>query len=323
MPKPLTLEEALDLARQLLQSGRLADAAQVCTKVLEAVPVSALVQRAPAFHLLAQIEYRQGDIRRAVDSLRSAIGADPRLPEAHNDLGNLLQISGAPVEAVACYQKALELRPEYAEAHRNLASALRRLGRLDEAVNALEAAVSFNPNFAEALAQLAYQLKQRCEWDRIGSLTARLIDAVAANSAPVNPFVFLSLETTADQQLQCARQWWAAHFSGLHSSPRSAKASAPKSGKITIGYLSADFQEHATAHLIGELFALHYRSRFRIIGYSYGKDDGSPTRRRLAASFDSFVDFGDGVARGCGRANCRGSRGHSGGLERLHHGCAT
>ena len=61
--------------------------------------------------------------------------------------------------------------------------------------------------------------------------------------------------------------------------------------RVTVGYLSADFQEHATAHLISELFELHDRSRFRVIGYSYGTDDGSPARRKLRDSFDAFVDL--------------------------------
>ncbi len=150
----------------------------------------------------------------------------------------------------------------------------------------LDTAVSLNPNFAEAIAQLVYQLKQNCDWGRIDSLTRRLIDAVDANSAPVNPFVFLSLDTTLGQQLQCARQWAAAHFPA-----HGAKAAARVSDRITLGYLSADFQEHATAQLIAELFVLHDRSRFRVIGYSYGHDDGSAARRRLAESFDAFVDL--------------------------------
>ena len=60
-----------------------------------------------------------------------------------------------------------------------------------------------------------------------------------------------------------------------HRAPRTPKS------KITIGYLSADFHSHATAWLIAELIEKHDRDRFAVFGYSYGPDDGSPTRRRL------------------------------------------
>ena len=63
--------------------------------------------------------------------------------------------------------------------------------------------------------------------------------------------------------------------------------------KITVGYLSADFQSHATAMLVAELFEKHDRDRFTILGYSYGRDDDSPMRKRLASALDRFVDVRD------------------------------
>ena len=296
MPRPLTIDEALEAARGLLQSGKAAEATQICTNLLAALP-----DFGPALHLLGLAAYRQGNVNKSVELLRKAVRANPKAAELHNDLANLQQMKGALDEAVSSYQKALQLRPEYAEAHRNLASALRKLGRMDEAVTELETAVALNPQFAEAMAQLVHQLKQLCDWRRIDSLTAGLIEAVKANSAPVNPFVFLSLDTTAGQQLRCAQQWAAAQLQA-DVSTGNARPAGRATDRITLGYLSADYQEHATAHLIAELFVLHDRTRFRVIGYSYGKDDGSATRRRLAESFDSFVDVehashGDAAAR--------------------------
>jgi protein O-GlcNAc transferase len=42
---------------------------------------------------------------------------------------------------------------------------------------------------------------------------------------------------------------------------------------------------------MAELFERHDRSRFEVVGYSYGIDDGSPMRARLARAFDDFVDI--------------------------------
>src|SRR4029077_11785196 len=60
--------------------------------------------------------------------------------------------------------------------------------------------------------------------------------------------------------------------------------------KIRIAYLSADFRRHAKACLIGELFDLHDRSRFEVIGVSFGPDDASDMRSRLVKAFDQFHD---------------------------------
>jgi predicted O-linked N-acetylglucosamine transferase (SPINDLY family) len=61
--------------------------------------------------------------------------------------------------------------------------------------------------------------------------------------------------------------------------------------RIKVGYLSADFHEHATAYLIAELIEKHDRQRFAVLGYSYGPDDSSPMRKRLVRAFDRFADL--------------------------------
>src|SRR5262249_58716032 len=60
--------------------------------------------------------------------------------------------------------------------------------------------------------------------------------------------------------------------------------------KVRIAYLSANFHRHPTAYLMAELFERHDRSRFEVIGVSFGVDDKSDMRRRLVAAFDQFYD---------------------------------
>ncbi len=63
-------------------------------------------------------------------------------------------------------------------------------------------------------------------------------------------------------------------------------------GKIKLGYLSNDFQNHATALLLIETLEAHDRSLFELHAYSYGKDDGKEMRARLRGAFDRFNDIG-------------------------------
>ena len=279
------MDPALNLHQRALaawQRGEPEAALALLHRAIEADPHSPVAAN-DLGNMLAQL----GRTAEAIAAYRRAIRIAPDYPEAHNNLANACQMAGELEEAVAGYQAALRLRPRYAEAHRNLGSALWRLGRTQEAVAALTAAASLNPGYTEAIAVLAHQLRQLCDWSMAGDLTSRLIAAVEAGSGAVNPFVFLSLPATPRQQRLCAEQWTRAR--------RLAAGAAPPlpatRDRITVGYLSADFQEHATAHLIAELFVLHDRRRFRVNGYSYGTDDGSAARRRLRDSFDAFVDI--------------------------------
>jgi len=307
------LAQAIDSHRL----GRLPEAAELCQQILESNR-----NQPRAWHLLGIIAHQTGKSRMAADLIRRAIYLDPDFatahsdlgnilvqqgkldnaitcyrraieishdfPEAHNNLGNAHQMSGAPQDAIACYRRAIELRPNYAEAHRNLGSALRTIGDLASALEAFETAVALNPAFAEALAQTEHQMRHVCAWNGLDKLSSRLIEIVDSGSSAVNPFIFLCLETTPAQQLQCAQQWAAENLPIPAPRP---KRSPERADRITIGYLSADFQEHATACLISELIELHDRTRFKIIGYSYGRDDGSQARERLLKSFDRFTDL--------------------------------
>ena len=45
------------------------------------------------------------------------------------------------------------------------------------------------------------------------------------------------------------------------------------------------------AQVIGGVFSRHDRERFTVTAYSYGADDGSVYRRRIATDCDRFVDL--------------------------------
>ena len=61
--------------------------------------------------------------------------------------------------------------------------------------------------------------------------------------------------------------------------------------RICLAYLSYNFRNHATSHLIQGLFTLHDRSEFEIFAYSMGPDDGSDYRKRIEREADQFIDI--------------------------------
>jgi predicted O-linked N-acetylglucosamine transferase (SPINDLY family) len=63
------------------------------------------------------------------------------------------------------------------------------------------------------------------------------------------------------------------------------------SAKITVGYFSCDFYNHATSQLAAGLFEDHDRSGFTVIGFSYGGRHDDAYARRVAAGMDRFVDI--------------------------------
>lgn len=60
--------------------------------------------------------------------------------------------------------------------------------------------------------------------------------------------------------------------------------------KIKLGYYSYDFRNHAVATLIAELFEIHNREIFEIVGFSFCKPTKDLMHQRLQKSFDQFID---------------------------------
>jgi predicted O-linked N-acetylglucosamine transferase (SPINDLY family) len=77
--------------------------------------------------------------------------------------------------------------------------------------------------------------------------------------------------------------------SGSSPAPRSTALPEPGS-KLRIAYISADFRVHPVAALTCQMFELHDRARFEVLGISTGADDRSEMRSRIAKAFDRFLD---------------------------------
>jgi Flp pilus assembly protein TadD len=83
----------------------------------------------------------EGTVRsmEAKQHLRRALTLNPRLGQAHVQLGVILQAEGNLSEAVASYQRGVALAPGYAAARYRLASAYQRLGNRSRAQIELDA----------------------------------------------------------------------------------------------------------------------------------------------------------------------------------------
>lgn len=222
--------------------------------------------------------------RDAIDAYEVAIRLRPDYAEAHHNLGGALAALGRIEEAADRYRKAIILQPAYIQAYANIGLALQTLRRFEQAAGAYAGAVRLRPGHAEALNQQIQCRQQICDWRGIGLLQRDLL----GSSERFSPFGALTIDSTPAQQLAVARTWCEQRYAAIKPLPRSA---GHRGGKIRLGYLSADYCNHAMAHPVAALIEHHDRQSFEIIGYSYGPDDGSPMRRRLMTAFDRFTDI--------------------------------
>jgi predicted O-linked N-acetylglucosamine transferase (SPINDLY family) len=263
-----------------------------------------------------------GDLAAAVACFRQACQLNPQDPGAHNNLGNALRSCGQLQASEQAYQQALALQPDNAEALYCLGNIYRDQNQLNHACAAYQKALQADPAYWPAFSQDLHSRQIMCDWRDWDARTKHLLQAIVnhQSNGDIEPFIVLSLPTTLDIQQRCARQYAEKKFArlspalatqvdagaqgllqaqrrgkpGVFSPPVSFPLAAredTKSKKIRLGYLSSDFHNHATAHLMADMFECHDKQRFETFAYAYGKSDNSAMRKRLEAAFDYFIDI--------------------------------
>ena len=152
----VTIPEALQLALEHHQAGRLAEAEGIYRKILAVAP-----NHADALHLLGVIAHQMGRHDFAVELIGKAIALVPAAPTFHCNLGEAYRKLHRLGEAIAAYRRTIELKPDYLEAHNNLGVALVDQGHAGEAICAFRVAIELKPDYAEAFSNLGNALKDQ------------------------------------------------------------------------------------------------------------------------------------------------------------------
>ena len=145
----VTIDQALALAGQHKQAGRLVEADAVCRLILAAQP-----NHSDALNLLGAMAMHNGRTDKAIDLIRRAIAAVPGNPTYHFHLGLALQTIGQLDAAIATYQQALNLKPDYPEVYNNLGLAHKSLQQYDKAIECFRRAITLQPNFGATYVNL-------------------------------------------------------------------------------------------------------------------------------------------------------------------------
>lgn len=231
---------------------------------------------------------RLGERPLAESFFRRAINA-PGFGEVHMAHSNLsmLLLDDDRMESIDHGREAVRLQPGFAQGWWNLGNALMRAGQEREAVLAFENAGRFGATVP--LAQLYQARRKTCLWEGLGALEATLTAFLKERADTSPPFsVFAYLPSGDHEQLDYARRW--AEISYGASAPKWSRPRKPGQ-KIRLGYMSADFGNHPTTHLLVSTIETHRRDLFDVVGISIGPVRPHAAGDRMRAAFDSFHDF--------------------------------
>ena len=222
-------------------------------------------------------------------------------------------------EAAAEFLQVLAVKPGEVDAYLQLGYCFAALRKYPEAAECFRTVTLVNPAQLGAAIFAAHYAAWACDWAQAGPDRVRLLEALDLQAGPLtargfSPFCLLSMDDDPALHQRVAGLEAARLASEIRqaagwplpqrpAAPGQAEPALPASvarwpaatralaqGRCRIGLVSADFRTHATGLLLVQTLEALDRSRFELLLYSHGEDDGTPLRQRIVAAADRFVD---------------------------------
>ncbi len=137
----LTIQQALELAMDHHQAGRLAQAEELYRQLLQVQPGNP-----DLVHLLGVVASHLKRHAEGRALIERSIAMNPNAARYHGNLGTLLLEIRDYDGATACYETALRLEPNWASAHYNLGLVRFQQRRWEESVASYRTALKINPD---------------------------------------------------------------------------------------------------------------------------------------------------------------------------------
>ncbi|MBF0310934.1 MAG: tetratricopeptide repeat protein [Magnetococcales bacterium] len=323
--KPNLLHPRLNLGALLIARGRAAEAVGWLQSACRQD------ERQPAiWNNLGRALELSGRVEEGLNAYRRAIELAPDFAEAWFNLGRRARLVGNREEALSCLRRAAELRPLWGDTLLELGNLLRELGEYEEAAETGVALLQAHPDHPGALFNLAMIRLLQGRVSEAETLFTRLVRldpqnreylnamahctrslgrpreavewyrqllAVHPDWAEAHSNLLLCMhylpETTPEELLAESRRYAtmhcprpvAAHFTNI---PDPARV-------LTIGYLSADFREHAVSRFAEAPLLGHDRESFRVVLFSDTRRPDAVTERfrGLVDGFHATRDLSD------------------------------
>ena len=194
----------------------------------------------------------------------AALELEPEQADALHLMGLMAHRLRDLNSAAEYFERSIRARPGAAAFHNNLGSVLVDCGRIEDAVAAFRLALELDPGSPAARANLLFAL--------------------------------VLLPGERPQDVYAEHMAWAQ----MHAAPLLAQSKAQRAGRdaerrLRIGYVSADFRQHALSCFVEPVLAAHTRRDFEVFCYHSGSVVDEVTRRMMshAQQWRSIAEMDD------------------------------
>lgn len=199
--------------------------------------------------------------------------------------------------AMICFKKAIELNPTFADAHCNLASIYKDMGRIADAIEFYQNALRYKTDFPDAYCNLTHCFLIVCKWDDYNDRMHSLVSIVQhqlkhEQISSVHPHHSILYPLSNSMRKEIAFRHAKLYVDKVsYPSHISFQYKNKPNARLRIGYVSSDFGNHPTSHLMQSIPGLHDRSKVEVFSYALNANDGTTFRSKIAEESEHFIDI--------------------------------
>jgi len=279
MNRPVSIQQAFQIAVQQHQEGRLSEAESLYRQIVGAQP-----GHADAFHMLGIVLSQLGRKVEAIEAFGIAISLNPNAPDFRANLAAALAAQQQVDAAVREFRAALAMKPDWPEVINNLAKALKSQGNFDDAIATFRQAIKVRPTLADSHVNLGDALLDVGKLDDAIACYRRAM-TVNTDSRFASRLVYalhLHPDATPKRLYEAALRWTQTRTETITVQVPIHRNDPTPTRRLRIGYVSGDFREHEQACRILPLLANRDRAAFEVFCYSNQREPNTVTEKFLA-----------------------------------------
>ena len=258
------------------------------------------------------------DYENAINNFKKAINLNPNYAGAYNNFATCLKKKNLFEDAYKNYKYAIQLNRNYSEAYFNLGILLTDRDLYEDAIINFNEAIGCNKNYIEAyeIRAHSYNILKRynlavedyskliiinpkkkllyqtqillnniflCNWNNYQNISLYLENKKSELVPPLNILYLLDEPKTIKNYVD--------DYNNRYFKNKIFKKKLyGLKKKITIGYFSADFRNHAVSFLISGVLKNHNKDNFKIIGFNLSKKSDDIITNEIKTYFNEFIN---------------------------------
>jgi predicted O-linked N-acetylglucosamine transferase (SPINDLY family) len=252
-----------------------------------------------ALNNLANALSTKGLIKESILYYKKAIQLIPNYYEALYNLGNALFSIDNDNEALEYYKKALSINPNYSNTYIGIAILLKKTKQYTQSMQYFNQGFTLGKVTNRYALSSYYELKREiCDWKDIDILEHKLINSTFSNShtsSLIEPFTIIAMlrDIDAKQQNLLIEKYTKNEVQTKIQQNNIAFTNEKriKNKRIKLAYISPNFYNQASMHLVSGMFQYHDKNKFETYIYATDYEEDSPYYINAKKDIEHFIDL--------------------------------